>query len=209
MRSVEVVSTLRTDIVNGTFEQGRRLTEDQLSERYGVSRIPIREALRILQSEGFVQVTPYKHTTVAVLGADEATDLLEVRSAVESTAIRRAARRPRELLRQAEGILARGLAALAAGDLPALPQLNTDLHTELVEVSGNSSLVAIHQLIRHKIQWVYTSNIETRAPHSWREHEAIMAAVVDGNADLAALLIRAHIAQSAMHYRYRDTTPID
>jgi DNA-binding GntR family transcriptional regulator len=204
MRSVEVVSALRADIVNGIFDQGQRLTEEQLSERYGVSRIPIREALRTLHSEGFVLVAPYRHTTVAVLGADEASDLLEVRAALEETAIRRAARCPRPLLARAEEILATGSAAVAAGRLHELPQLNTDLHAALVEVSGNTSLIAIHGLIRHKIQWVYTSNIDRRAADSWREHEAIIAAVVDGNSELAALLIRAHIAQSAMHYRYRD-----
>jgi DNA-binding GntR family transcriptional regulator len=206
MRSVEVVSALRADIVNGIFEQGQRLTEEALSDRYGVSRIPIREALRTLQSEGFVRVAPYKHTTVAVLAADEATDLLEVRAALEETAIRRAAKAPRPLLATAEDILARGTEAVAAGRLHELPQLNTDLHTALVEVSGNTSLVAIHQLIRHKIQWVYTSNIDRRAADSWREHEAIIAAVVDGNSELAALLIRAHIAQSALHYSYRSAS---
>lgn len=203
MSSVEIVSALRADIVNGTFEQGQRLTEDQLSDRYGVSRIPIREALRILQSEGFVWVAPYKHTTVAVLGADEANDLLEVRAALEETAIRRAARRPTDVLGHAKEILDRGSDAVAAGRLQELPQLNTDLHTALVEVSGNTSLIAIHQLIRHKIQWVYTSNMDSRAADSWREHEMIMSAVLDGNSDLAAVLIRAHIAQSAAHYRYR------
>jgi DNA-binding GntR family transcriptional regulator len=204
MRSVEVVSALRADIVNGFFDQGQRLTEEQLSERYGVSRIPIREALRILQSEGFVQVAPYRHTTVTVLGADEASDLLEVRAALEETAIRRAARCPPELLERATEILARGGEAVAAGRLHELPQLNTDLHAALVEVSGNTSLIAIHQLIRHKIQWVYTSNIDSRAADSWREHETILRAVLDGNSDLAAVLIRAHIAQSAAHYRYRQ-----
>lgn len=206
MRSVEVVSALRADIVDGAFEQGQRLTEEQLSERYGVSRIPIREALRILQSEGFVHVTPYKHTTVAVLGADEASDLLDVRAALEETAVRRAARQPRSMLAEAEAIFARGMTAVAAGHLHELPRLNTDLHAALVEVSGNASLVAIHQLIRHKIQWVYASNIDRRAADSWREHEAIMTAVLEGNSDLAALLTRAHIARSAMHYRYRDTS---
>jgi DNA-binding GntR family transcriptional regulator len=201
------VSALRADIVNGTFAQGQRLTEETLSERYGVSRSPIREALRILQSEGFVEVAPYRHTTVAVLGADEATDLLEVRAALEETAIRRAARCPRPRLATAEEILARGSEAVSAGRLHELPQLNTDLHATLVEVSGNTSLVAIHKLIRHKIQWVYTSNIDRRAADSWREHEAIMTALLAGDGDLAARLIRAHVAESAMHYRYRNTDP--
>ncbi|HVV25295.1 MAG TPA: GntR family transcriptional regulator [Pseudonocardiaceae bacterium] len=205
MRSVEVVSALRADIVDGFFAQGQRLTEEQLSEHYGVSRIPIREALRILQSEGFVDVAPYRHTTVAVLGADEAADLLEVRAALEETAIRRAARLPVGELEHAREVLATGTAAVAAGHLDELPQLNTDLHTALVEVSGNTSLIAIHRLIRHKIHWVYASSTDCRAADSWREHEMIMAALLDRDSDLAAVLVRAHIAQSAAHYRQHLT----
>lgn len=209
MRSVEVVSALRADIVTGTYRQGQRLTEEHLSERHGVSRVPIRETLRVLQSEGFVDVAPYRHTTVAVLSSAEATDLLQVPAALEETAIAGRATVAAAELATAQEILARGSAGVAAGRLAELPQLTTDLHAALVEMSGNRSLIAIHRLIRRKIQWVYTSNIERRAAESWRDHEAILAAVLTGNGELAALLIRSHVAESALHYRYRttDTAP--
>src|SRR5262249_35090420 len=127
----------------------------------------------------------------------------------EETAIHRAANCPPEDLQPAREILDRGSRALAAGRRRELPQLNTDLHAAFVGLSGNSSLIAIHQLIRHKIQWVYSSTMDSRAAESWREHEMIMAALLDGDSHLAADLVRAHIAQSAAHFRYHQLTPAE
>src|ERR1700732_386053 len=80
----DVVATeLRRRILDGTLGQGERLIEDRLAEQLGVSRNPIREALRMLEAEGFLDVTARRGCFVATLSGDQADDLFEVRLAVE------------------------------------------------------------------------------------------------------------------------------
>lgn len=88
-----VCTAIRDDIVSGVFEPGGRLTEEVLARRYGVSRVPVREALRTLQSEGFVTTRRHAGACVAEPTAQEAADLLELRMLLEPLAAARAARR--------------------------------------------------------------------------------------------------------------------
>src|SRR5256885_15004848 len=91
MPAQRTLRAIRDDVIRGTFRPGQRLTEDSLAERYGVSRVPIREALRTLEAEGFVYSRPYVGTFVAELTEDEAADLLEIRAALEPLCAARAA----------------------------------------------------------------------------------------------------------------------
>src|SRR5690242_21918130 len=95
--SAQVVCTaIRDDIVAGFFEPGSRLTEELLARRYGVSRVPVREALRTLESEGFVTTRRHAGACVAEPTEQEAADLLELRLLLEPLAAARAARRRTE-----------------------------------------------------------------------------------------------------------------
>lgn len=88
-----VCTAIRDDIVSGVFEPGGRLTEEVLARRYGVSRVPVREALRTLESEGFVTTRRHAGACVAEPTEQEAADLLELRMLLEPLAAARAARR--------------------------------------------------------------------------------------------------------------------
>lgn len=91
-----VCTAIRDDIVSGFFERGGKLTEELLARRYGVSRVPVREALRTLESEGFVATRRHAGACVAEPTRQEAADLLEVRMLLEPLAAARAAQRRTE-----------------------------------------------------------------------------------------------------------------
>jgi DNA-binding GntR family transcriptional regulator len=197
-----VSDSLRSDIIAGVFPPGQHLIEDRLSERYGVSRIPVREALRGLEAEGFVTIAPYRGAQVSRLTANDALDLLEVREVLEVVATRRAAaNRSWEGIQEMARILAAGNQALTAGRLEELGGLNSQLHMLLVATSGNQNLIVLHEQIQAKARWVYSVGLDDRAVDSWHEHEAIVAAVAAGDSELAGQLASLHINQATHHFR--------
>lgn len=193
----QVTQLLRQDIVDGRLEPGERLTEARLSERYGVSRVPVREALRMLEGEGFITTDRPRTRTVAVITEQDADDLFTVRVTVEGlTAARAAQEITPEGTRALHAILAAGQEALAQGRTELLPQLNTDLHRAIAEASASPMLVSLFNQISGKIAWIYRGTIETRAPSSWAEHAEIVRAILDRDASLARELMVAHIERS-------------
>lgn len=203
-RGAAVIDALRTDIISGHFSPGERLTEERLGERYGVSRIPIREALRGLEVEGFVAREPYRGARVAHLSLDDAMDLLEVRQTLEEVATRRAAlRRPWDAIERMAHVLDEGRQAIAASRVDDLIGLNTELHMTLIAASGNQNLVVLYEQIRAKVEWVYSIGLDDRASSSWDEHESLVGAVASGDADLAAKLARQHVSEATRHFAGR------
>jgi len=198
VRAPQITDALRQAIVSGELAPGDRLTEPALAQQFGVSRVPVREALRVLASEGFVEVRPFWGTRVAELPSNAATDLLELRGAVEPLAARKAAtRRTPEQLAAMDAALAEGSALIEAGRLDELPALNAQFHLLLAEASGNQLLAETVQQLRAKTEWVYASRVGRRAGHSWDEHLAILRAIRDGDEELAAALVAAHIRNAA------------
>lgn len=189
-----VADEIRGAILAGRLAPGDRLVEDRLADELGVSRNPVREALRMLQSEGYVEIVPRRGASVAQLTAEEGHDLLEVRGPLEALAARLAARRI-----TADGIEAlrdvhrRGTAAAAQGQLDDLPPLNTEFHAGIVAAAGNVYLADFIRSLRDKIQWVYAADVKARAAESWKEHGELLEAIAQGDEDYAADLASAHI----------------
>jgi DNA-binding GntR family transcriptional regulator len=204
----ELCAAIRDDIIVGVFVPGQRLTEDALAERFGVSRIPVREALRMLSSEGFVRIEPYYGTFVAEMSPDEAADLLEIRRVLEPLAAARAAhRRTPKHLEELREIVRLGRQAVFIGELERLPALNTRFHAMLAAASGNTSLNTIVSQLRHKIAWVYAVEPPRRATDSWNEHQLIVDALEQGDAELARAVTIEHIRQADATARFRGTAP--
>jgi DNA-binding GntR family transcriptional regulator len=204
-----VLAEVRRRIIVGDYHPGQRLTEDALADEYRVSRIPVREALRVLASEGFVRVRAYYGTFVAELTAAEANDLLEVRAALEPLAARLAAsRRTAEHLAQFRQIVTEGEAAARAERYDDVAALNGRFHELLGAASGNSTLRAFIAQLRDKIDWVYAVEVKRRAGDSWAEHLSIVDAVDRQDADGAERLVREHIDQAAAAY-YRRGSAVD
>ncbi len=205
MTKQQVCRAIREDIVNGVFAPGQRLTEDTIAEGYGVSRVPVREALRTLEAEGFAYSRPYAGTFVAELTEAEAADLLEIRALLEPLCAGRAALRhsPEQLGRLKE-LTALGQDAVRTGRLDDLTRLNSRFHEVLAEASGSALLTQLITQLGWKIAWVYAVELPRRAGDSWAEHEQICAALEARDAELAQRLVTEHIAHATTAYRLRD-----
>lgn len=203
-RGQSVANALRRDIVRGRFQPGERITEEQLGECYSVSRVPVREALRVLEAEGFLEIAPYKGVTVARPDPEEAADLFAVREVVEGlTAARAASRRTPEDLTVLNTILELGNSAMKMGRLEDLPGLNTQIHLRIADIGGSTTLSSLWKQLSSKIEWLYAAGVESRARNSWSEHVEIVAAIEAGDAAAASKQMRAHVANSRKSHLLR------
>lgn len=205
MTPQQVCRAIRDDIIRGDFVSGQRLTEDTLAERYGVSRVPVREALRTLEAEGFAFSRPYAGTFVAELTEAEAADLLEIRALLEPLCASRAAtRRSPEQLGRLKELTSLGQEAVRDGRLDELARLNSRFHEVLAEASGSALLTQLITQLSWKIAWVYAVELPRRAEDSWAEHARICAALEAGDAAAAQAVVAEHIAHAASAYRLRS-----
>ncbi|MFE7403600.1 GntR family transcriptional regulator [Streptomyces sp. NPDC057557] len=199
-----VCTAIRDDIVSGVFERGSRLTEELLARRYGVSRVPVREALRTLESEGFVVTRRHAGACVAEPTEEEAADLLEVRMLLEPLGAARAAQRRTEAhLKVLRGLVRLGQERARRGEGEDLRSLGGWFHETLAQASGSPGLIALLTQLRHKIAWMYTVEQPARPVESWAEHGAIVDAVARRDAERARTLATQHAERAAAAHRLR------
>ncbi|MCI0382936.1 GntR family transcriptional regulator [Streptomyces sp. CNQ085] len=192
-----VCSAVRDDIVSGVFPPGSRLAEELLARRYGVSRVPVREALRTLEAEGFVTSRRHAGACVARPTEQEAADLLDIRALLEPLGAARAARRRTEAqLRVLRGLVRLGLQHAESGRLADLRPLEDWYHETLARASGSPSLASLLTQLRRKITWVYAVEPPLRAVTVWRERGAVVDAVARGDAERARALASEHVERS-------------
>lgn len=213
-RADDVLRRVRADIVAGVHPPGARLTESSLTAAYDVSRVPVREALKQLEVEGFVTSRAYAGVTVAQLGADEAEDLFTVRRTIEEITARRCAQRFRltpddpvvvAFGEQLEQLVATGCGAVDSPHRAELVPLNTEFHLSLADFSASTSLLTLLRQVSSKIEWLYAMDVDVRGPHSWNEHRAIADAIRAGRAPDAARLMHQHVTNSLEGYLARHT----
>ena len=193
-----VADELRRGILTGRHKAGERLVEDRLSAELGVSRVPIREALRQLAAEGLVEVQPRRGASVAEFSAEVARDLVEVRAMLEGLNARLAARhRAPAIMAELRQVLAEGNAAAQSGNVADLVRLNGEFHDKLAEAGRNSILWDIMRTLRERTSLVFAANTARRSREDWDEHSRILAAVIEGDEELSALLATRHVHQAA------------
>jgi DNA-binding GntR family transcriptional regulator len=190
----QVREALREAIVGGHYKPGERLVEAKIAKRFGVSRNPVREALKALGNEGIVTIAPRRGAVVAELSDSEAADVVELRAALEGFSARLAARRlHRDAGERLTSVLRAGDEAAARGETEALPELNDVFHAELADASSNLVLAGIMRTLRAKTHWLFSSVTQERAVTSWGEHAAILRAILDRDEEMAALLASRHV----------------
>jgi DNA-binding GntR family transcriptional regulator len=192
-------------ILDGTLGQGERLIEDRLAEQLGVSRNPVREAMRMLEAEGFLDVTARRGSFVATLSGEQAADLFEVRLAVEPLGARLAARQIRSAggaqqqqcaaphFARMKEILAEVESTAGGRDLDTLSELHTELHSIIFEMTGNNYLIAIAIPMVKRGQWLLRQNAPLRNPSAWSQHHELIGAIEAGDPDLAEAVARHHV----------------
>ncbi|MFI2314216.1 GntR family transcriptional regulator [Streptomyces sp. CB00072] len=203
-----VCTAIRDDIVSGVYERGSRLTEELLARRYGVSRVPVREALRTLESEGFVVTRRHAGACVAEPTVQEAADLLEMRMLLEPLGAARAARRRTEAhLKVLRGLVRLGQERARRGEGEDPRSLGGWFHETLAQASGSPGLIALLTQLRHKTAWMYAVEQPARPVDSWAERGAIVDAVARGDAERARALTAQHAERAAGAHRLRRPDP--
>ena len=193
-----VADELRRGILTGRRKPGDRLVEDRLSAELGGSRVPIREALRLLAAEGLVEVQPRRGASVAEFSAEVARDLVEVRAMLEGLNARLAARhRAPAIIAELRQVLAEGNTAALSGNVGDLVRLNGEFHDKLAEAGRNSILWDIMRTLRERTSLVFAANTARRSRQDWDEHSRILAAVIEGDEELSSLLATRHVHQAA------------
>jgi len=191
-----VFETLREAIINGTLKPGERMMEIQLAEQLGVSRTPVREAIRKLELEGFVVMIPRKGAYVAGISLKDIADVFEVRAAMEALAAGLAAERiTAEELEEMERLLVRIGEHIEANRLEEVVEMDTLFHEALYKASRNLKLEQILQNLREQIQRFRSTSLAFpgRMKEALEEHKKIVEAISDRNTALAQQLAQEHI----------------
>ncbi|MFE3518734.1 GntR family transcriptional regulator [Streptomyces sp. NPDC059166] len=201
-----VCTAIRDDIVSGVYERGSRLTEEVLARRYGVSRVPVREALRTLESEGFVVTRRHAGACVAEPTEQEAADLLEIRMLLEPLGAARAAQRRSDAhLKVLRGLVRLGQERVRRGEGEDLRSLGSWFHETLAQASGSPALIALLTQLRHKIAWMYAVEQPVRPADSWAEHGALVDAVARRDSERARAIATQHAERATAAHRLRRT----
>ena len=193
------LDTLREAILSGELKPGQSLTEMDLSRQLGVSRAPIREALRILNSEGLVETIPYHGTTVRRLTKVDIEEIYSLRILLETYAMERVIEtcEPADLrcLRQmVDGMVTAG----DIGDLKAVNALDRDFHDALIEMSGHHLLQSMWQMVAMKVRQVMAlvNRRNTDLTQIARNHLPLLDAMEAGDVARASEILRGHVASA-------------
>jgi DNA-binding GntR family transcriptional regulator len=191
-----IAEGIRNAIVNGTIPTGSRVAEPDLAERFGISRTPVREALRQLESEGFITVVPRKGAIVASLSAKDISDFYDLKMVLEGYAARQATHALTDAdIDRMDRVNDEMTATAAAGDWRKAIELHNEFHDIFVAASGNERLAAIDrnlvmQFQRFRLILAMHGSIEGSA----RQHREIVAAFRARDAELAESLVRKNAA---------------
>lgn len=179
-------------------------TEELLARRYGVSRVPVREALRTLEAEGFVVTRRHAGACVAEPTEQEAADLLEMRMLLEPLGAARAAQRRTEAhLKVLRGLVRLGQERARKGQGEDLRSLGGWFHETLAQASGSPALTSMLTQLRHKIAWMYAVEAPAHPAESWSEHGGIVDAVARGDSERARAITALHTERATAAHRLR------
>ena len=193
---------LKNDIIDGKLAQGSKIVEEDLAREYGISRGPLREAIRRLEGQKLVVRIPHAGARVVILSRQMMSDIYAVREALEGLSARLAAElMSDEKITALRQLLAQHEEGIKATDGKAYFQRegNLDFHYRIAEASGNRWLIEhlyrdLYQLIRmcrHQ-----SAKIPERAAKALAEHHQIMEAIAQHDGELAEMLMRRHISGS-------------
>lgn len=191
--SARVTRQLRDEILDGVRVSGERLVERDLADRLGVSRVPVRDALRALAIEGLVTPRPRSWAVVREFTASDIADLQEVRAAFEPLAFRLAAqRRTRGGLDRLRKAVDQEMAAARAGDAIPARRAAADFHELVTVLAANELLVELGGLLRSRMRWLLARHDDLIAVAE--QHEALYGAIADRDMGRVERLVGDHLA---------------
>ena len=205
-RADEVYEQLKRDVADFQLVPGDRFTENEISERLGVSRTPVRQALFRLQQEGFVEVLFRAGWRVLPFDFDQFEQLYDLRMVLETTAIHRLCE---GVVRVDHGLLD-ALAAIwlapqaeRSSDMAQVSQWDEEFHCQIVAAAGNGEMARVHREVTERIRIIRRLDFtqQMRIDATYDEHAKILKAVQRKRGEQAAMLMRAHIETSQAEVR--------
>lgn len=196
---VFVIKTLREAIQRGVLKGGDPLRQDEIASQLKVSHIPVREAMRQLESEGLATVFPHRGAVVAILSTSEARDIFNIRAFLETGALKLALPKLTDLdIMKAELILR---IADAENDVDRWSELNWEFHSTLYRPSGNSRLLRLieemHMNVNRYLR-IYLSLMDFQK-NSQEEHYRLLEAFRKKDLEEACLVLESHLANASDH----------
>lgn len=186
---------IRRGIADGRWTPGARLVERDLADEFAVSRVPVREALQMLEGEGFVELLPRRGAVVRQLTPAVVSDLFDIRQALEVLAARRAAERiDDDGLVRLRQVLEDGARALAADDHAWSGSANTAFHETVLDLAGNEPLRDVLEPLSGRLKWLFRQTRDH--PRVQSEHEQLYAALAARDPELAGAVALAHVRAS-------------
>lgn len=190
--SERVAESLREGIISGRIPGGSKLNERELAAELKVSRIPLREALPLLEAEGFIHSEARRGSVVHTFTLRDAEEVFDLRLQLEPFAAAAAARRvaagvdPVELLASLEFARTGVSGEQASGR-------NSDLHEEIVRLADHALLRRLSNLLNGRVRWLFRLTPERDTPGMWEEHAELVYAISAGQPALAEALASAHV----------------
>ncbi|WP_035609958.1 GntR family transcriptional regulator [Hylemonella gracilis] len=205
-RSELVYEQLKRDVADFRLVPGDRFTENEISERLGVSRTPVREALLRLQQEGLVEVLFRNGWRVLPFDFEKFEQLYDLRLVIETAAVQRlCGDNPLVDHARLEALNAVWLvpAEQRSGDIRQVAQWDEEFHASLVAAAGNAEMARVHRDVTERIRIIRRLDFTkpARIDATYEEHAKILRAVQRKRGDQAVLLLRAHIETSQAEVR--------
>ena len=191
-----VFSKLRGDIITGRYEQGEELKESALGEEYGVSRTPVREALRQLELEGLIRMVPNKGAYVDGISAKDVLDIYEIRSRLEGLCARWATEHiTHEQMERMEEAVYMSEFHYRRSHFDKMAEIDSEFHEIMYEASGSKKLQHVLSDFHQYVYSVRKMSVQahTRGKISIEEHRQIAQAIKNKDAQLAEQLSNKHI----------------
>lgn len=194
--SQQLADQLRTMILDGDLAPGERLQEIELSTRFGVSRTPLREAMKALASEGLVTLTPNRGASVSKLKPEEVAEIFPVMGALEALAGELAcAHATDDEIATLTSLHERLMAHYAARDQAAYYDTNQQIHALILETAGNATLAEQYNQLAGRVSRARFRGTMTDAEwaKSVAEHEALMVALAHRDRSKVARILKTHV----------------
>jgi DNA-binding GntR family transcriptional regulator len=191
-----IFNTIREAIIAGELKPGERLMEVQLAEKMGVSRTPVREAIRKLELEGMVEMIPRKGAHVAEVSVKDIMDVLEVRASLDGLATSLAATRitPEEI-KELKHVYTQFVTNVEKDNVSGTIKKDVEFHDVIYRASRNEKLIQISNNLKEQVQRfrvIYLKGFGSTRDVI-REHEQIIEAITTNNSDMALKIAYDHI----------------
>jgi DNA-binding GntR family transcriptional regulator len=197
-----IADAIRQDIIGGRLKAGERLPEEAIAAEHRVSRVPVREALRRLETEGFVTLEQYHGARVSDSSWSDSVELMQVRRGLEVLAARLAAdARGGDQAAALMQVVERGKEAGRQEQLEELPKLIMTFHELVAKASGNRQLEEMLERVLQRISWGFELDLHARIDSSWLDHSTIAMAILNGSSTQAGFLMDEHIIKDELLYK--------